>query len=164
MNDVLYICSVCKKYKTEKEFSKCNKNKHRNFLNYTCKECYKRIYGKNRKQIEEADTLNEILKIRLHDAKVRAKKKNLFINLTLNYLKELWNTQNGRCALTNFPMTCNLYNGKRNPYNISIDRINPDKGYEIGNVQLVCSSVNMMKGELTIKELKNFCQAIINNI
>lgn len=151
MNNILYICSVCKKYKPEKEFSKCSRNKHRNFLNCTCKKCYKEIYGKNRKQIEEANTLNEILKIRLHDVKVRAKKKNLFTNLTLQYLKELWNKQDGKCALTGFPMTYYLYNGKRNPYNISIDRINPNKGYEIGNIQLVCSMANMMKGELDME-------------
>lgn len=163
MNEKLYICSVCKKYKTADHFNKCARNKHRNGLNCTCKKCYKEIYGRNRKQVKESDSLDKLLKIRLHDAQVRAKKKNLFINITLDHLKKLWNKQNGKCALTNFLMTYYLFNGKRNSYNLSIDRIDPTKGYEIDNIQLVCSTANMIKGELDIKELNEFCCAIIKN-
>ena len=53
--------------------------------------------------------------------------------------------------------------GKRNPYSLSIDKIDPNKGYEVGNVQFVCFAANMMKGELSLSELKKFCQAIIKN-
>ena len=31
------------------------------------------------------------------------------------------------------------------------------------NVQFVCFAANMMKGELSLSELKKFCQAIIKN-
>lgn len=44
-----------------------------------------------------------------------------------------------------------------------IDKIDPNKGYEVGNVQFVCFAANMMKGELSLSELKKFCQAIIKN-
>lgn len=90
-------------------------------------------------------------------------KKNLYIDITLEYLKQLWNKQEGKCALTNFPMSYQQSNGKRNPYSLSIDKIDPNKGYEVGNVQFVCFAANMMKGELSLSELKKFCQAIINN-
>lgn len=102
-------------------------------------------------------------RIRLHDAQVRAKKKNLYIDITLEYLKQLWNKQEGKCALTNFPMSYQQSKGKRNPYSLSIDKIDPNKGYEVGNVQFVCFAANMMKGELSLSELKKFCQAIIKN-
>jgi len=46
---------------------------------------------------------------------------------------------------------------------LSIDKIDPNKGYEVGNVQFVCFAANMMKGELSLSELKKFCQAIIKN-
>ena len=158
-----YICSVCKKYKTASEFPKCSRNKYRNCLNCTCKKCFKDIYGKNRRQVKESEALDKLLKIRLHDAQVRAKKKNLYIDITLEYLKQLWNKQEGKCALTNFPMSYQQSNGKRNPYSLSIDKIDPNKGYEVGNVQFVCFAANMMKGELSLSELKKFCQAIIKN-
>lgn len=133
-----YICSVCKKYKTASEFPKCSRNKYRNCLNCTCKKCFKDIYGKNRRQVKEID-------------------------ITLEYLKQLWNKQEGKCALTNFPMSYQQSKGKRNPYSLSIDKIDPNKGYEVGNVQFVCFAANMMKGELSLSELKKFCQAIIKN-
>lgn len=91
-----YICSVCKKYKTASEFPKCSRNKYRNCLNCTCKKCFKDIYGKNRRQVKESEALDKLLKIRLHDAQVRAKKKNLYIDITLEYLKQLWNKQEGK--------------------------------------------------------------------
>ena len=49
------------------------------------------------------------------------------------------------------------------PNSLSIDKIDPNKGYEVGNVQFVCFAANMMKGELSLSELKKFCQAIIKN-
>jgi hypothetical protein len=34
-----------------------------------------------------------------------------------------------------------------NPRSISVDRIDSDHGYEIGNVQLVCQAFNLMKNK-----------------
>lgn len=44
-------------------------------LNNSCKECYKTFYNDNRKKVKEAIALERVLKVRLHDALVRAKKK-----------------------------------------------------------------------------------------
>lgn len=49
MEEKLYLCSHCKKYKPAKEFTKSTKNKHRDMLNNSCKECYKTFYNDNRK-------------------------------------------------------------------------------------------------------------------
>lgn len=46
--------------------------------------------------------------------------------------------------------------------NISLDRINPKEGYTKENTRLVCTHVNMMKSNLSDKELLNYCQKIIN--
>lgn len=45
--------------------------------------------------------------------------------------------------------------------NLSIDRIDPSKGYEIGNIQLVCAIVNIMKSTLSISELQWWCKRIV---
>jgi hypothetical protein len=47
--------------------------------------------------------------------------------------------------------------------NISIDRIDSNKGYTKDNIQLVCAYVNIMKSDKSIEELKYFCQCILNN-
>lgn len=163
MEEKLYLCSHCKKYKPAKDFSKATRNKHRDMLNCTCKICYKLAYNENRKKIEESKALESILKVRLHDALVRSKKKNLFIDITVVDLQKLWNKQNGKCALTGFPMTLIWGNGKKNIYNLSIDRIDSFKGYTKDNIQLVCAAANMMKGFMESDELMKFCEAILKN-
>jgi hypothetical protein len=47
--------------------------------------------------------------------------------------------------------------------NMSIDRIDPTKGYTEDNVQLVCAQVNMMKSDMSLEELYTFCEAILKN-
>lgn len=70
--------------------------------------------------------------------------------------------QKGKCALTGFDMTykyvCNKYK-----YSVSLDRIDPEKGYTLDNLQLVCHAANMMKGTFSENELLKFCEAIIKN-
>ena len=161
MEEKLYLCSHCKKYKPAKDFSKSTRNKHRDMLNNSCRECYKKAYSENRKRVNEATALNNVLKVRLHDALVRSKKKNLFIDITIKDLQELWNKQDGKCALTGFPMTLIWGTGVKNIYNLSIDRIDSSKGYTRDNIQLVCSAANMMKGYMEYNELIQFCKAII---
>jgi hypothetical protein len=58
----------------------------------------------------------------------------------VQHVINLYNEQQGRCALSRIPLTWN-----RQPdhcTNISIDRIDTDKGYEIGNVRLLAVWVN----------------------
>jgi hypothetical protein len=72
-------------------------------------------------------------------------------DLTLEYLAELWKTQNGLCAYTNIPLQ--LSNHKKQVkdirYAASIDRIDSTKGYIQGNVQFVSIAINYMKSTLT---------------
>lgn len=88
-----------------------------------------------------------------------SKKKCERRNLTLDFLLELYNRQNGQCAISGVTMTYITGSG-RVPTNISIDRIDSDKGYEEENVQLVCRQVNIMKSELSLEELQSWCKLI----
>jgi hypothetical protein len=77
-------------------------------------------------------------------------------------LHELWNKQNGICALSGIPMTY-CFDSGRVPTNVSVDRIDSTLGYIRGNTQLVCMAVNQMKSDLTIEQLKYFCKSILEN-
>ena len=156
----LYICSSCKQYKDSDKFSKNTQNKTRNCLNYVCKDCYSTIYKKSRIEKTIANELDSILKARFNDAKQRAKKHNIYNDLVIEDLYELWNKQNGKCALSGINMTTHSYIGRIST-NISIDKIDPTKGYTKSNIQLVCSTVNMMKGSLTMPEFIFFCKNIL---
>jgi len=59
-------------------------------------------------------------------------------------------------------MTHSILQGKLRT-NASIDKINPELAYTQDNVQLVCNTVNMMKSDMSMSELINFCTLIINN-
>lgn len=71
----------------------------------------------------------------------------------------LYNNQKGRCAISGVEMTYNQFGGKC-PTNISIDRIDSNRGYELDNVQLVCSLVNTMKMQYSTEELIKWCKQI----
>lgn len=59
-------------------------------------------------------------------------------------------------------MTHVLYNGHNNT-NVSIDRVDSTKGYTKNNIQLVCSIINKMKLDMTIKELTYYCSKILTH-
>ncbi len=73
---------------------------------------------------------------------------------------KLWEQQEGFCNLTGLKMTHSILEGKIKT-NLSIDRINPKLGYVENNVQLVCNVANVMKSNLSIEELIDFCKLII---
>lgn len=82
--------------------------------------------------------------------------------LTIDYLLELWDKQEGLCALTGVPMTHVCGQGKVKT-NVSIDRIDSSLGYTNSNVQLTCVVVNKMKLDMSDTELKFWCEGILNH-
>jgi hypothetical protein len=82
--------------------------------------------------------------------------------ISLDALELLWITQKGRCALTGWQMTFELAKGSI-PTNCSIDRIDSNFGYEIGNVQLVCRAANVAKSNLSECDFINLCIAVVEN-
>ena len=80
-------------------------------------------------------------------------------NMSLEYLINLYETQNGKCALSGIKMA-NLIGDHAT---ISIDRIDPNFGYIIGNVQLVCQFINLGKNKHTNSEVVEFLNMIKEN-
>lgn len=85
--------------------------------------------------------------------------KNMDISKRLefaNHLIELWEKQQHICAISKLPLTLRDKNGKcteTNRFKIaSIDRINNELFYEIGNVQWVSFAINMAKNDTNNEE------------
>ncbi len=77
-------------------------------------------------------------------------------------LLEIYEQQNGLCALTGVPLTYQL--GERRCWtNISIDRVEASRGYEHGNVRLVCLAANLMRNDMTDSELLSWAEKIVNH-
>lgn len=159
INDVIYkLCTKCKKYKpmTSKFFPrrnnvKCGYGSH-------CKEC--EDCEKERKKIkratQEINDRDRFLSRLLSGCKTRALKNNIPFDLTKEQLIELFEKQNGKCALSNLEMQTVIKAGK-NPFNVSIDRIN-----SLSNIRLVCNSINTMCSNLSDEEFLSFCKAVVD--
>lgn len=77
-------------------------------------------------------------------------------------LYELYQQQEGRCALSGVDMTYSTGNG-RNYTNISIDRIKHGEDYSMNNVRLVCTICNSMRNTLSDEALFSWCEKILVN-
>jgi hypothetical protein len=82
--------------------------------------------------------------------------------VSIDALETLWLVQGGRCALTGWPMTMELAKGVV-PTNCSIDRIDSEAGYDVGNVQLVCRAANVAKHDLSASDFLQLCKAVVEN-
>lgn len=91
--------------------------------------------------------------------------RNLDFAIDTDYIMTLLGEQNGRCALTGWPLEFTrggTWDGK-NPRGATMDRIDNNKGYIPGNIQLVCGMPNNIRNKLSLAEFKELCQAVAKN-
>lgn len=94
----------------------------------------------------------------LSSAKHRAKKVGRKFEIDEDHLCGLWVRQNQQCALTGDSMATEMGAGKDK---VSIDRVDPAKGYVKGNIQLVTTVANTLKLDLRQEELVEFCVKVV---
>jgi hypothetical protein len=106
-------------------------------------------------------------KYSLNKARSRSKSRREVTDLTLEYLKEIWETQKGLCSYTNIkmetPRSSQDEDIKKSPTKLSLDRIDPSIGYIKGNVEYVCYCVNVMKNDFTKDQMVDFINQIKSN-
>lgn len=158
-NGELY-CHVCKTYKDVSEFYKGEKYICRQGYSRECKDCEKER-KKIKRATQEINDRDRFLSRLLSGCKTRALKNNIPFDLTKEQLIELFEKQNGKCALSNLEMQTVIKAGK-NPFNVSIDRIKPGRAYSLSNIRLVCNSINTMRSNLSDEEFLSFCKAVVD--
>jgi hypothetical protein len=87
------------------------------------------------------------------------------VKVKLDYLYELGESQNWRCAATGIPLEFvrggTYWGGKWcNPKSCTIDRIDNDKGYIPGNVRLVTWEANCMRGNIEWDYFVSLCKQV----
>lgn len=159
-------CYKCKCYKSINNFDNSPQESdifYREGKDKRCKQCKILQYKKRKEQNRGKKDLNRVLLERWHGVKERSAKKGYSIDFEWEFLKNLWEIQQGLCAISKIPMTFEVDNG-RVYTNLSVDRIFPSLPYSKNNIQLVCMAVNQMKSDMDMQELLYFCnQIIINN-
>lgn len=93
-----------------------------------------------------------------HGAKIR----NLEFDLTMEYIWDLYEKQNGKCALSGIPIEFGL-EGPHDRKNVSLDRIDSSLGYIEGNVWWVDKDINLIKADLKLDEFIETCNKIANH-
>ena len=96
---------------------------------------------------------------KLSDSKRRAAKMSFTHTLSLRDLARIWLEQEGKCYLTGCVMTITRGSSwEKNPYGVSIDRINNDIGYTKENIRLLCHWANNAKSTYNDAMFKSFVQ------
>lgn len=84
----------------------------------------------------------------------RAKIKGIPFEITKEYLRSIYPKDN-ICPILEYKMVpCKTTRDRTSP---SLDKIDPSKGYVVGNVKIVSWQANTMKNNASLKELKLFC-------
>lgn len=72
------------------------------------------------------------------------------MNLTVEYLRELYGMQDGKCAYFNVPL---LLDGGMGLRSITLDRLDCERGYVQGNVVLACRAANLARGNASTDDM-----------
>lgn len=124
---------------------------------FRCVQCGDNVKSKN--DYFYSNTRRFLLKL-WHKAKTNAK-RGLGCSMTVDDLVELFEQQEGRCAVTGMEMT----HTKEDPHSrVSIDRLDCNVGYDKGNVRLVCAAVNLMRNRMEDDELLFWSRAVVKGM
>lgn len=144
------VCKICKK-----DFKGSHNAKY-------CKNCHKQQKVYKLKTLDYRWRLGKLFQT----IKNRIASKKIPLNIDLNYLCNLWEKNDGCCALTGFKFDLNNF-GKRGNIprekSVSIDRIIPSKGYTKGNVRLITFHMNIALGSFGDKKFNELAIAFQNN-
>jgi hypothetical protein len=160
-------CVVCQKtFHLKKSHRLKGKNEH------SCSRACRGVFlqtnyaGEANPNSRYTDSNVRFFAYRLNSLKSRSKKIGKPFNLTAEYLSRLYEQQQGLCFYSGIPMkfTSDGFhkNQQADPDTLSVDRLDSNRGYEIGNVALCCNAINKMKGNSTIEEIEYFLSKLVS--
>lgn len=91
-----------------------------------------------------------------------ASKRGFKFSITAKYVWKLYKSKGGKCVLTNLPIVFAPNSNHCERQTASIDRIDSNKGYIAGNIQIIHKVVNMIKGWLSPEEFIAMCNLVAN--
>lgn len=129
-----FSCNICGLFKSKDNYYK--------ELKYGCKACVK-IENKKRVSTPRGHMQSILGRSKNHVCRMNKNKKRdmkFKHDLNFDFLINLWNDQEGRCAYSNIPM----YFGSclENDWICSLERIDSNKGYLRDNVCFICAEFN----------------------
>jgi hypothetical protein len=96
----------------------------------------------------------------------KERKNKREFNITVEFLKKLWEEQNRICPFTGWNLILPIDSEGHLHFNLknaSLDRIDNAIGYIEGNVRFVCVIANLARNKFIDDQLIEFCKAVANN-
>lgn len=149
LNKLTRTCTVCKVTypKTDEYFTTFNSTRDGKVFQTKCRVC-ERLYV----QVKNSQPLVYLKSLFMGIMKDNKRIAKGF-NLDYSFIIELYNKQNGKCAITGIELT--TFKGKGLYFsNASIDRKDSDIGYLKSNIQIVCFWANQAKGTLSMEKFR----------
>jgi hypothetical protein len=160
MKDKLRKCTDCGLLKPMSDFHEYKRVKG----TYVRKLCLKCVELQRRARISASyESFLQHLWTRTKNRVGREKATAKEFAIPEGYLQTLWIESDGRCALSGVHMTHHTDGSGRKDLNASVDRIDVERGYVPGNVQLVCHRVNTMRHTLSVSEFYWWIKTIHNH-
>jgi hypothetical protein len=169
------FCNGCDKFKDEEsDFGKSFNKKTGTYRSrHRCKECLNKYQKEHSKELgsEYLNWKKKYKEIRREENPIlfhvqerisQWRKADPDSNLTTEYLVNLWKKQNNLCYYTGTEMVIGYKGGKLSPNSLSLDKMDPEIGYKIGNVVWVCYQVNTSKGARSESEFYDFCKLVLS--
>jgi AraC-like DNA-binding protein len=94
--------------------------------------------------------------------KRNAETRGYEFSITIEFVWELFEKQNGKCALTGIDLKFGktVKDQDEGGGTASLDRIDNDKGYTKSNIQWVHKDVNLMRNAFTIERFREVCDLV----
>lgn len=130
-----------------------------------CTECYRKKRGTKKKHLKIVGMkqwLSGCLASTRHCSKARKARhyKLKENNLTIEFLMDLYDKQDGKCFVSRMQLASEY----KNIRSASIDRIDPEVGYLQDNVVLTCQWVNMGRNRCPLEEFRSILVGLDQNL
>lgn len=141
-------CSKCTGCGSEQSYTRKDHAKQSELNDWQCRKCVARAKGfsQNRSVGDKQRYFNKFSK--------SAKSRGLLWHLNVD---EMFECFDGRCALTGWPISLDYAD-----QTASLDRIDSNIGYVVGNIQWVHTMVNMCKNKYDQSKFIQMCLAVSN--
>lgn len=117
------------------------------------KKAQAKYYENNKERRKELHKVwKRTLKGCLSQKLYHLKKNKYEVAIATQDLLDLWEKQEGKCAISHYLMTY----AETGLFGVSVDRIDSNKGYIRGNIQLVCQAINFAKNKYSNEKMLEF--------
>lgn len=164
----IVVCQCCKKsfLKDSSEVKRNTKLNRKIFCSLSCVSVYNNLHNiKNRynntKHLNPGNRTDEFTGFREHLKRIKYRTKE--VDLTLQDLKDIFDSQNGVCAYSKVKLEKVPRSGKSNPiYTMSLDRIDSKIGYIKNNIQFISIAMNHLKNAMTHQQMLEMLEILKN--